>query len=452
MTHLIYIHTHDSGRFTGAYGFGNKDSAIRKFAEDALLFRQAYTTNPTCSPSRSSLLTGLYPHEMGMLGLANRGFSIDDYNKHLVSIMKKQGYKTVLCGIQHEAGRYTDHEKGAQTIGYDLNLSANYDMSDESKLHLWDQENAKILREWLLEYDSSKPLFLSYGLFTTHRPFPNLDVPYTDPNYISVPKMVQDNPSTRHDYAKYLDSLEIADQCFGDIIQTLKNTGIYEDAIIVFTTDHGIAMPFAKANLTDYGIGVSFIMRIPQMQKTGITTDSLVSQVDFVPTIVDLLNIKTDRKFSGKSFAKLFFDKDIKIREDIFSTLNFHTSYEPTRAIRTERYKYIRYFDDYLGMNLSNMDASETKDFYLEHDLRSKTKMQENLFDLLYDPAEKNNLATQAEYFEVLESMRKRLYNYMKKTQDPLLNGPIKIQKHWKVNKVSSETASPKDPSEYIKE
>ncbi len=448
---LIYIHTHDSGTITGAYGYGPESSAIKDFAKDALLFRKAFTVSPTCSPSRASLLTGLYPHENGMIGLANRGFSLNDYDDHLVSILKKNGYHTVLSGIQHEAGRYTDHEIGAEIIGYNENISVDFDMSSEDKLSEWDKLNTERTVEWLKNYDQSEPLFLSFGLFSTHRPFPVIDQKTYNEQYISAPQFLPDEPDIRSDYSDYLESLAIADECFGKILQGIKDAGLYDNSIILFTTDHGIAMPFSKCNLTDQGIGVSFIMRHPDMQTKGETTESLISQVDFLPTIVELLELDYDKQLSGHSFKELLNNKEVEVRDEIFSEINFHTSYEPMRSIRTKRYKYIRYFDkNYKKYNLSNIDESETKDFYLNHELTSRYKSEEYLFDLVYDPTERNNLAEDKEYTAVLEEMRERLKEYMSKTKDPLLNGSIEIKDDWKVNKSTTKVASSKDPNDYV--
>ena len=447
---LIYIHTHDSGTLTGAYGYGNDDSKIKQFAQDALLFRKAFTVNPTCSPSRASLLTGLYPHQNGMLGLANRGFKLNDYDDHLVNILKRNGYHTALCGIQHEAGRYVDHGLGAEIIGYDDNLSVDFDMSSEEKLSEWDRLNTDFTVDWIRNYSQDKPLFLSFGLFSTHRPFPVIQPQTNDNKYTTPPMFLPDEEAIRDDYTKYLDSLAIADTCFGAIIDALKESGLYDNSLIVFTTDHGIAMPFAKCNLSDQGIGVSFIMRHPEMKRKGLVTESLISQVDFVPTVIELLDLDHDKKLSGVSFAPLFDDESLKVREDIFASINFHTSYEPMRAVRTDRYKYIRYFDSYKGMNLSNIDNSGTKDFYLEHEIAKRTKDEENLFDLLYDPTERNNLVLDPTLAHVVEEMRQRLHTYMLETNDPLLDGPIEVSKDWKVNKTSSIIASSKDPDDYV--
>ena len=101
--HIVYVHTHDTGRYLQPYGYAVPTPALQRMADGGTLFRQAFATAPTCSPSRASLLTSGYPHTVGMLGLAHMGFRLDDYGRTLVALLNGAGYDTVLCGGQHIA-------------------------------------------------------------------------------------------------------------------------------------------------------------------------------------------------------------------------------------------------------------------------------------------------------------------------------------------------------------
>ena len=105
---VIYINTHDSGRMLSPYGYDIPTENLKKLAKDSVVFTNAFCAGPTCSPSRAALLTGIFPHQNGMLGLAQRGFSLYNPEKHLANFLRSNGYNTCLCGIQHEYGWYLD--------------------------------------------------------------------------------------------------------------------------------------------------------------------------------------------------------------------------------------------------------------------------------------------------------------------------------------------------------
>ncbi|MDW2796605.1 sulfatase [Clostridium boliviensis] len=447
---IVYIHTHDSGRVMSPYGYRTVTPHLEKFAEDSLTFENCYCAGPTCSPSRAAMLTGMYPHQSGMLGLTQRGFSID-YSKHLVQFLNRNGYHTALSGIQHESGWYLDIEGNGKRIGYQEVLTAsNAGIRDEDLIY-WDKKNARKACEWLKDYKGEKPFFLSYGMFSTHRVFPDKIDGEISEGMAVPPYPIHNNPDTRHDYARYLTSLKSADECFGQVLNSIRETGHMEDTVILFTTDHGLAAPYCKCTLFDSGIGVSFIMRVPGSPANGAVSQALISQVDLFPTLCDLLNLEKPEYLEGISFADRFLDPCRKSRDEIYAEINFHTSYEPARCIRTERYKYIRYYDqDYLKINKSNIDESEMKDYYMSHDLEQQIKYGEGLYDLLYDPGERNNLVGNETYLNILRDLKQRLDAQMNKTGDFLLKGHPEIQKNWKVNKKECQKASSKNPDDYI--
>ncbi|TFZ40333.1 N-sulfoglucosamine sulfohydrolase [Soehngenia longivitae] len=446
---ILYIHTHDTGRVISPYGYKVNTPNIESFCNEAVFFQNAFSVAPTCSPSRAGLLTGVYPHQNGMLGLAQRGFELKR-DLHIANILRGNGFLTALCGVQHEIGYYTEHEKAIGTLGYEIDLSADNSSYEGEDLIQWDIENAKNLVNFLKEYDRTKPFFISYGMHATHRKFPsNIDddqiVDYSVP-----PINIVNNEITREDFARYQTSLKIADSNIGTIISALKELGIYDDTIIILTTDHGIAFPFAKCTLFDNGIGVMLAIRVPNSKYEGRSFEGLISHIDVLPTLLDLLDIKKPDYLEGKSFAKIFNGEDYVGDDFVFSEINFHTSYEPVRSVRTERYKYIKYFDkEYLKINKSNIDSSPVKDFYMENGLNEFKKDEEYLFDLFYDVFEKNNLAENDEYQDVLNFMRNKLDEFMINTDDPLLKGPIEVKKEWKVNKRESVAAESKNPEDY---
>ena len=446
---LLYIHTHDSGRALSPFGVKAPTPNLEAFSRTAVTFQNCYCVGPTCSPSRAALLTGQYPHQNGMLGLAQRGFSID-YTKHLAQFLGRSGYRTALCGIQHEAGWYLD-EGNWKTIGYQEDLSHPTAPYAKEDLNLWDMENARTAAQWLKARDGKQPFFLSYGMHCTHRPFPVKVDPGINENSAVPPAPIPNAPETRKDFAQYLTSAKWADDCIGVVLSALKEAGLEENTVVFFTTDHGIANPYSKCSLYDSGIGVALIVRAPGAAANGQVCDSLVSHLDVFPTLCELLHLEKPDYLEGVSFAPCLTDPTASVRDAVFAQVNFHTSYEPIRCIRTKRYKYIRYFDEtHLTTNPSNTDESPTKDYFSQYGFREAKKPREALYDLVYDTGERNNRIDAPEYAAVAQELRSRLRAEMERTGDPLLNGPIPIQKGWKVNKTDCEMASSKNPDDYI--
>ena len=114
---ILYIHSHDTGRYLQPYGHAVPTPNLQRLAERGLLFRRAYCAAPTCSPSRAALLTGQSPHSAGMLGLANRGFVLRDFGQHIIHTLKRAGYTSALAGIQHLTS--AQYHRGAEAVGYD---------------------------------------------------------------------------------------------------------------------------------------------------------------------------------------------------------------------------------------------------------------------------------------------------------------------------------------------
>lgn len=415
MKNVIYLHTHDTGRYIQPYGHNVPTPRLQGLAEEGLLFRHAYSGGPTCSPSRSALLSGMTAHSCGMLGLAHRGFAWGDYSPHLSHYLHGCGYETVLCGVQHEAPDRT-------MLGYGRFLDPDMEDSSRGKVHV-DVARAHEVAGYLRE-PKGRPFFLSFGMNSTHRVFPEVASP-TDPDHVMPPHFLPDNAVTRQDMAKYMDSAAIADQGVGIVLDALKAAGRDEDTLVIFTTDHGIAFPHAKCTLMDTGIGVSLIMKFPgSHHRTGVT-DALVSQLDLFPTICDFLELPHPSWLQGQSMMPLLEGKAESIREAIFSEVTFHSSYQPMRCIRTDRYKLIRRFGEYDKFVQNHIDASPSKQFLIDHGFDGLDADEFSLHDLYEDPMERINVLQHPRYAAIGKQLTQQLHQWMVETGDPLLNGPV---------------------------
>lgn len=406
---ILYIHSHDTGRYVQPYGFGLPSPRLQRLAEEGVMFRQAFCANPTCSPSRASLLTGRYAHSCGMFGLAHRGFSLPDYSGHLASFLRRHGYLTALAGIQHEAPRNED-------IGYERIVVSKHDC--RTARDVTDPVEA------FLSEKHDRPFFLSVGFFETHRDFPEPD-PEDDPRYLQPPLPLPDNPAVREDMAGFRKSLRILDTSIGRVLDALDRNGLSGDTLVICTTDHGIAFPGMKCNLTDHGIGVMLFLRGPGPLSGGKVIDAMVSHIDIFPTICDLAGIPVPADVQGRSLVPLVAGHTSALHDEIFAEVNFHAAVEPQRCVRTSRWKYIRRYDGRSSVVLPNIDNGLSKTSLFDQGLTARPHPGEMLFDLAFDPVETCNLAADPAHASILADMRSRLDRWMADTGDPLLHGPL---------------------------
>lgn len=403
---IVYLHSHDTGRYVSPYGYSVPTPRIQRLAEEGVLFRQAFSAAPTCSPSRAALLTGTYPHENGMLGLAHRGFELADYGQHLVPTLQKAGYYTALAGVQHVAS-------DPAWIGYDEVVPV------ESRR----AEHVAPAAADLLGRLPAGPFFLDVGFSETHRPFPKPG-PDDPAGYVMPPAPMPDTPQTRADMAAYHASARAMDTGVGNVFDALELYGLADNTLVICTTDHGTAFPHMKCNLTDHGIGVMLIMRGPGFRH-GKIVDAIVSQLDLFPTICELAGVALPQRLRGTSLVPLGEGDTTALHDELFAEVTFHAAYEPQRCVRTERWKYIRRFDARPNRVAPNCDASASASYLQDHGWDSRLRPQEMLFDLVFDPTETANLADTPEAAKVLTQLRHRLNRWMNATHDPLHQGPI---------------------------
>ena len=403
---ILYLHSHDTGRYIQPYGHAIATPRLQKLAEEGVLFRQNFSVSPTCSPSRAALLTGCYPHENGMKGLAHLGYSLNDYGQHIIHTLRREGYVSVLAGVQHIASE-TAEEEAWRVIGYDTCLEGDQ----------YEQRAATFL-----EQTPETPFFLDVGFHETHREFPTLQDATENPNYCLPPSPLPDTPETRGDMARYKGSARELDRKMGVVLDALERSGLTENTLVICTTDHGIAFPRMKCNLYDSGIGTMLIMRGPGDFESGRVIDCMTSHLDIFPTVCELLQIEPPSWLRGKSLLPLVSQETTELHDELFFEINDHAAYEAVRAVRTERWKYIWRIDDHRVPVLLNCDNGESKSLWLNHGWEDQPVPGEALFNLVFDPNETNNLAGDAASQETLKVMRERLMRWMKASDDPLLN------------------------------
>lgn len=427
---ILYLHSHDTGRYIQPYGHAVATPNLQRLAEQGMLFRQAFCAGPTCSPSRAALLTGQWPHSSGMIGLAHRGFVLNDPTQLLPHAPRRAGYYTALVGVQHVAAG-----AGLDLLGYDFveRARASDRVADVAPQAIAFLRNAP-----------RQPFFLDCGFHETHREYPPHG-PEDDPRHCLPPAPLPDTPETRADMACFHASARELDRGVGLVLEALEASGLAGDTLVICTTDHGIAFPFMKCNLTDHGMGVLLILRGPGGFSGGQVSEALVSHVDLFPTLCEFLGIAPPPWLQGVSILPLLRKEKAEIREELFGEVTYHAAYEPQRAVRTRRWKYIRRFAPRPTPVLPNIDDSPSKSVLLAHGLRERPVEAEQLYDLLFDPGESCNCVGDPRAAVALAEMRRRLERYMHSTADPLLRGPVPAPEGAQVNDPAG--LSPREPT-----
>jgi arylsulfatase A-like enzyme len=264
-----------------------------------------------------------------------------------------------------------------------------------------------------------------------------------DALYSLPPANLPDTPETRHDIASYRASARALDQGVGAVLEALDAQRMADDTLIIFTTDHGLAFPGAKATLYDRGLGVMLILRGPHGFHGGRVNDALVSHLDVYPTVCELTDVRSHGQLQGLSLMPLTRGEPC-IRDTLFAEMTWHAAYEPQRAVRSERYKYVRRYGNRTRPVLVNCDDSPSKTVLIEHGWAELAVPFEQLYDLVFDPNEAANLVDDPRHAATLSRMREQLDVWMEETDDPLRRGELQPPPGAEVN--DPDQISPNEP------
>ncbi len=414
---IVLFSSHDSGTEFGCYGSPTDTPQIDALAEKGVKFTNNFCTAPQCSPSRGSILTGMHPHQHGLMGLVNYGWNLPKENITLPNLAKKAGYSTNLIGLQHE-------HKDAAALGYER-VSDRMDFPYLSDFVI---PKAEDFFEGIKV--QNKPFFVSIGIFEAHRPFPHYE---EDDEISNLPRYLPEHPEIAEEYTRFSKGVKKVDEAVGRVQSALETNRLTEETLFIFTVDHGPAFPRVKCTAYDPGIHTALIFSWIGRLREGLEIDALVNNVDLFPTLAKIMRVDIPNNISGKSLLPLLEEEENIVchRHQVFAELTYHDiGYNPIRAIRTERYKYVRNFaplpfkfeipDDFI-------DSGATK-AYLEiygEERYNQPREEEELYDLTVDPLEMNNVASVADHAKIKSDLAARLLDWLQKTKDPVLEGKM---------------------------
>jgi N-sulfoglucosamine sulfohydrolase len=396
---ILVITADDLGNQLGSYG----DTTIPTPNIDAIAtrgtrFTRAYVTQPSCSPSRSSFLTGLYPHQNGQIGLAHMGFGMTREWPATPGLLKEQlGYFTALAGKLHVAPLSAFRFFDALTLETSSPWTRDIDVVGEKAASFFQQAQG-----W--------PFYIQIDLVDPHPPFERqhgglprnpIAADQVKPFSWSSDK----GPNAAQETADYHNSVSRLDSIVGRVIDELRKAGRLENTIIVFWSDNGPAFPRAKTTLYEAGTLVPLIIAGPGV-KAGQVRDELVSMVDIMPTIARLAGAKmpvNTAHYSGMDLTPLLRGEQVAWRQYLFTEENFHTPelWTPVRAVTDGRWKLI------------------------DHLARGDVPEQIQLFDLAKDPGEQVNLVNRPMRRADRERLLAELMQWRVRTADPLLDPAV---------------------------
>lgn len=410
---VVMVHCHDLGRWLPVYGrLGVEAPNISAITAHSFVFEAAFSAAPLCTPARSSIFTGLSPHENGLMGLTHDGWTYKDNIQTLPEYLGDLGIASYLFGLQHED---FDGRKLGFTEVHGLGFLPRA------------LEVSKLFSRWIEARDVGDPFLAVVGMWEVHRPWPEEDYESVDLSAVEVPSHLPDNEHTRKDLSGFYGAIRQLDEAVGEVIEAIDASDHADNTIVIFTTDHGAAFPRAKGTLYDPGVEVSLIVRpVKSARAEEVRVISMTSHIDITPSIVELMGgDPATVAGDGKSFAALIAgDGAFSGHEEVYLEKTFHDRYDPLRAVRTGSYKYIRSYSNQDWAPLAtDLELSETRkglpDGYRE------SRKAEELYNVIDDPHETNDLIGRPGYEEIRNSLAENLEAWMQRTGDPLLEGSI---------------------------
>jgi N-sulfoglucosamine sulfohydrolase len=440
---IVLIVSDDHG--TDALGcYGNpvvKTPNMDRLAAEGVRFSNAFCTTPSCSPSRSVILTGMHNHANGMYGLEHtyHHFQSFDKVKSLPVYLSAAGYRTARVGKFHIAPERVYKFETVLSVGVANNMQA----LGRSPVAMADKCQSFITAP------DERPFFLYFCMDDPHRglpfdswpgpnPFGNRAEGYPgvvpvkyQPEDVIVPPFLPDTPECRAELAQYYQSASRADQGIGRLMKILEQSGKYDNTVVLYISDNGIAFPGAKTNLYDAGIRLPCIVRTPWQKRGGAESQAMISWVDITPTILDFAGALPDAAaFHGRSFKPVL-DGEADGWDEVYASHTLHevTMYYPMRVVRERRFKLI-------------WNLAHKSDFPFARDLWESSTWQSviergdsgyagrsieaflhrpefELYDLSVDPDEIANLANAPEYADTVNRLKEKLRQFQEDTQDP---------------------------------
>jgi len=441
---IVLILADDQGAHLSAMGTqGISTPNIDALAKNGMLFTNAFAVVPSCSPSRSSIMTGMYPHanghwrntitptlndpdsEFGRNSTTVDEVGIHEYLKTLPEILQKHGYFTAI------------------TQKFHMSPPWKFPFSNRNSVHNDPQEYKKVISEFIKEA-GEKPFFFQANVAPPHRPFSSHMDKFPeflpDIESIKVPDYLADTPEMRKDLQQYYGSVQLADACAGEIIEALRENGLLENTLIIYTGDQGEPFHRSKASAYYAGLHVPFVVSGPDIFKNK-KTNALISLIDIMPIFLDYADIEIPKSVQGKSLRTVLsgeFKKESGM-DYIFGEHNSHgparAEHYPSRMVFDGRYYFIHNLihkktyelpadlkDEKSWGNHSYKATLNAKESHpIQYQLLKTLengRPEEELYDMQNDPGQLKNLVADPNLDKKLKKLRSILKKWRADTGD----------------------------------
>ena len=486
---ILFIFADDWGRYASCYkGLDGRPTLndviktpnVDAVAQQGVLFKNAFVNAPSCTPCRSSLLSGRYFFNCDRGAILN-GAVWDSTIPTFPLMLLDSGY---TIGKSHKVwspGRPADAPIGGQKYAFEkhgslamrfsqnaLNLIEKGKTIDEAKQVILNQVRGNF-DDFLASRKPGQPWHYFFGPTTTHRKWAKgsgKKLWGIEPESLKgkMPQFLPDVPEVREDVADYLGECQAVDAYVGTLLKRLEETGEADRTLIVISGDHGMpGVPSGKCNLYDHGVAVALVVRVPG-GKGGRIVDDFVRLPDLAPTFMEVGGVKPPEGLYGKTLLPLLrSDKSGQLdptrdwvitgRERHVATAREGNLPFPMRSLRTPEYTYIRNFaserwpmgspkevtvdktpsaeslEENTRVAFADMDSSPTKAWLIAHRNDSQWKSfyemafgkraPEELYDIRKDPDQMHNLATDPAFAQVKKQLSDRLMKALTDAKDP---------------------------------
>jgi N-sulfoglucosamine sulfohydrolase len=471
---IVFIITDDESPTLGCYGdLVAKTPAIDRIAADGVLFRNAFATTASCSASRSVVLSGLHNHRNGQYGHQHhfhKFLTFDDVGRlSLPNVLGKLGYRTGQIGKYHVGPEPVYHFEtylrgdGRNAVQMAENVKAFITADDARPFFLY-FATADPHRGGGIDQASQRELKPDlFGNLPNGGSHPGVTETFYDPDEVPVPPFLPDTPETREELAHYYQSCSRVDAGVARLVEILREAGLYEKTLLVFTSDHGMAFSGGKTTVYEGGLRVPMVVRDPYQTRRGFASDALLSHIDITPTLIDYAGgldpetngptrygvdttpprrgpMPVDNRdggkpfdaYHGKSWLPALADPEAEHWDTIFASHTFHEiqMYYPMRVVRDDSYKLIWNIAHGLPYPFaSDLWAASSWQAQFRQGLDAnygrKTVGQYihrprfELYDIRTDPDETTNLAESPEHAEILRQYQDKLKQVQREMDDP---------------------------------